>query len=82
MSLRSPPVSVPTTLTLSALKEGLRRKQFCDDAVRQVVCRFRVPSDPFSSLDYGKDLDLPLPSGPYCCTDMIEYPLNGTIGVP
>jgi hypothetical protein len=42
----------------------------------------RVPSDPFSSLEYGKDLDPPLPSGPYNCTDMTEFPLNGTICVP
>ena len=39
-------------------------------------------SDLFSSLESEKDLDLPLPSGPYCCSDMTEFPLNGTISVP
>jgi hypothetical protein len=33
-------------------------------------------------LDCDKDLDPPLPSGPYSCTDMTEFPLKGTISVP
>jgi hypothetical protein len=41
-----------------------------------------VLSDPFSPLACGIDSDLPLPSGPSCCTDVTGFPPNDTIGVP
>jgi hypothetical protein len=39
-----------------------------------------VLSDPFSPLDCGINSDVPLPSGPSCCTDVTEFPSNDTIG--
>jgi hypothetical protein len=52
------------------LKEELRRKETA-----------MMPTDPFSTLESGKELTIPLPFGPYR-TDMTELPQNGTIGVP